>query len=374
MPFALPAVLMDVDTWVGGGVGVVASVTGAETPGTEATLVTQPELDARFAWGPLYGRLDLDLQWDPRTNERLTPDPPEWAMLQIGRDRYFARVGVTNPNIGLEDWDAWNNYLPSYSVFFDGASPGRLLGLEPGMKLNDDTEVFVWGGYDLDFAEEVELGSFDAYEFGVGVASEHEAWSTWTGIAAYPGSKYYGLFGALELYPHEDLTVALDGGAGLSDGSLFTGAQLVLNAFPDEVIGPVARLEGVYDKDEALGGAEGGIPTVTASAGFHFVPDDYAKLLVEGKISRLGDEAVSGVWVSFSVTRPAPPAYEAVYEEDEEAESAAPEGPAPAPESAAPAPAPENAAPAPAEAPPAAPPAGAPPAAAAPPPPAGAPH
>ena len=112
---------------------------------------TQVEGDVRFEKDDLYLRADVDVTLDTLGGVTPTMYPPEWAMVQYAPGSLRLRLSVTSPNFNVEDWDAWNNYLPTFSVMFNGASPGRLLGGQVGWALDDATEVFAYGGLDLDY-------------------------------------------------------------------------------------------------------------------------------------------------------------------------------------------------------------------------------
>lgn len=315
-----PAMAADVDTWFGGGVSLGAYATPDAAGTFASTTVSQAEADARFATGVVYGRLDLDVHMDPASPAWDGQVPLEWAMLQVSPGTWFVRAGVTNPNIGLEDWDDWVNYLPTTSVLFDGASPGRLGGGEVGWTFSDGGQAFVFGGWDMDWA---------APSFGGGYASEQDAWSTWSGLVAQPTLDFgtgtpglYGFFGALEIYPADALWLTLDGGGGVMGGSPFAGAQLIANVLPEAVVQPVARVEGVFDPDDMMGA-----PVATASVGARVQPLDWLRVAVEGKYSvDPATENGLGAFLTLDVWRPEPPPYAAVEEDEEDEEETPAEG------------------------------------------------
>jgi hypothetical protein len=337
----LPALAADIDTWFGGATSIVAGVTSDGDGGVTNTSVGQPELDARAAWGPLYARVDLDLHYDFATGEVTTPHSPEWALLQLSHEAMSIRGGVINPEIGVQTWDEWSNYFPTFATMFTYAQPGRILGGEPTYTLENGLQLFAFGGYDLDLED---------YVGGAGVTTENDLWATWSALYAYPKGEYYGGFGAFELYPREDLWLTLDGGAGLMASSFFAGAQVIATYMPEAIVSPSVRVEGLLDPDDALGGEAEGVPTVSASLGAR-VNHEWAHFMVEGKASRVGDNLQPGVFFLVAIARPEPDDYSATYEEEEEGGAeggdeapAAPAAPAAAPEApAAPAaPAPAN--------------------------------
>ncbi|MBI4703881.1 MAG: hypothetical protein HY744_22450 [Deltaproteobacteria bacterium] len=319
--------------WLGGAASVLGGaahehpVTGAlgcrelELPG----LGGQAELDVRLAWKWLYARFDLDLRpFYPAAEDAedavlasgrfgfAAPFGPEWAMLQLGRDSLRARLGVTNPAMGLEDWDEWNNYFPTRSIMFEPARPGRLLGAEPSYGFESGPTLFAFGGYDLDFEDPM---------VGAGITTEQDAWATWSGVAFYPTVGFYSdaWYGtavvAFEIYPFAELSIALDGQAGLlgpeacgaESCAPFVGGQLVLSALPEAVARPVVRIEALLDPDETLGGAEAGVPTISASAGLKLVPAEWLSIALEGKTARVGDAMAPALFGAISVFRPEPP-------------------------------------------------------------------
>lgn len=291
--------------WVGGAVGAV----GGWQDGAQTTL--QAELDASFTTDLLYGRLDLDVWVDPLA-PGLAQVPPEYAYLQVGREGPRAMVGVVNPNMSFEYWDPWDNYLPTFSTFFNGATPGRILGADLGYTLENGTDFFVFGGHDLDWnigydGFQVSGMTDPALAVGGGVASEQELWATWSGVAAYPTLDFYAAYVALELYPHDLVWVTLDGGAGLSAGAPFAGGQLMVSVMPEATVVPVVRGEYLFDPDgAALGGAEYGIPDGTASVGAHAWPLDWLNVQAEAKATFWDGEVSPGVFVAVAAVRAEP--------------------------------------------------------------------
>lgn len=271
------------ETWIGGGVGAAAGV----FPGFQ-DINAQVELDARFEAGRVFGRFDVDFNTYYVAGETSFLLPPEWAMIQVGREGPFARAGVFNPNIGLEDWDIRNNYLPSFSQMFNYASAGRVLGGELGFHFGDGSEVAAFVGSDMDW-DDYDISS-PTLITGAWVSAEKDLFSTWSGVVLYPMDSYYGLFAAIEVYPHDLVWVTLDGGVGFSESSPYAGGQLVVNVLPEAIVTPVARGEAFYDPDDALGlGLKG-----TASVGARSYPNDWLTLQVEGK-ALFGDDTNPGV-------------------------------------------------------------------------------
>lgn len=319
----------DVETWIGGAAsgGVEVGADGAGGIGV-APFSPQAELDARLGTDLIYVRLDLDAHFgiDGTGNFGLvSPIPPEWAMVQIGREKYHLRLGVTNPNIGLQQWEEWQNYLPGYSLLW-AAQPSQILGVEPGIDFEDGTSLFVYGGYDLGWGgihlkhgagggAKPQVFTPEGATAGVGVSRSADSYYVALDVSAYPlGSlDYYCSFLTFELYPTDILTLSLDGGGGTSGGSSFVGGQLQVVLAPSDVVSPVVRVEGLYDPDGFLGE-----PMATASVGGRVMPLEFLTVGVEGKSSFYdGSPAqLSGI-VLLSVFRPEPDVYAASYEESE---------------------------------------------------------
>jgi hypothetical protein len=300
----------ETEIYVGGGLDARG---GWSPAGSEA--VVEGEFDFRLRHKWFFTRLDLDVTVDV-LNPGVLYTPPEWAMVQFGLDDpakrlgWAVRAGVLNPNMGLEDWDLKNNYLPSYSIMFNGASPGRILGGEANLRLGDGHNVFLWGGSDIDWAWPEHTPTL-----GVGYWTERDSWSTWSGLAMYPSEQTYMLVYTLEFYPHDLVWLAFDGSTGVMGGRGYGGGQVVLNVAPEEIVQPVARGEWVVDPgDAALGGMEEGIPDGTASLGARFVPSENVKVMVEGKAIFADKSATPGLYFGVEIFTPDPPYYGVVDE------------------------------------------------------------
>lgn len=303
----------DPAVWVGGAGSAQLGYQKSGLAGTEV----QAELDARVEQGPFYFRADLDFTLGLDGGAHPVMFPPEWLMIQYSPGAVRLRAGVVNPNIGLEDWDPWNNYLPTFSILFNGASPGRVLGGEVAYQVGN-AEVFAFGGADMDFvASDVFIPELTPIA-GLGVWAEGESLATWSGLALYPTESYYGAFAAVEYYPLDQLWVSLDGGLGLSAGEPFAGAQLVVNVMPEAVVAPVARVEGVYDPGGvALGGADAGVAKGTFSLGARLQALASLSVMAEGKLTLWGSGLVDpGVFIRVTGFRPEPPTYTALTPEE----------------------------------------------------------
>lgn len=314
---ALLAMSGDPTVWWGGGVSETA---GAGQGGLiEST--TQVEGDVRFEKDDLYLRADVDVTLDTLGGVTPTMYPPEWAMVQYAPGSLRLRLGVTSPNFNVEDWDAWNNYLPTFSVMFNGASPGRLLGGQVGWALDDATEVFAYGGLDLDYCTlaDPECAFADAPPIaGLGIDVERDMFATWSGIALYPTEGYYGAWVGFEVYPLDQLWLTLDGGAGLSGGAPFAGGQLVVNLFPEAVVAPVLRAEAVFDPDDAaLGFAESRIANRTLSVGARLQSLSWLRIMAEAKLNVYHGDMEPGIYLMAAAFRPEPPSYTAREEDSE---------------------------------------------------------
>lgn len=325
----------DVETWFGGAAsgGVVVSGTGSGV--AVAPTLAQAELDARLGTDLIFIRVDLDVHMDPAALSAglASPIPPEWAMLQIGREKYHLRLGVTNPNIGLQQWDEWQNYLPSYSILW-AAQPSQIAGIEPGVSFEDGTDVYLYSGYDLGWGGYAGAGRHAlGLTAGAGVVHSADSWYLSLAAGAYPlggidsgevgaeppwGGAYYHGYGTFEYYPLDALTLSLDGGGGLMTGSSFAGGQFQVNVLPETIVSPTARFEALYDPDDALGDGR----AWSAGAGVKVTPCEFVVFQVEGKADGYTADYGGGVGLSavalLSIFRPEPDVYSASYEEEEE--------------------------------------------------------
>jgi hypothetical protein len=306
------------DSWVGGALSA-----GGELMDGVGAIPMQAELDIRAEGEHLYARFDLDVHLQPVHNQEVVsqPYPFEWAMLQVGAgdDPWRLRLGLTNPNVMLEDSDAWNNALPTFSLLFDGAAPGRLLGGEVVAHRPDGTEVFAWGGVDVDFVgyPPIEGDTILVPTVGLGVAGRWESFGTRTGIASWPGGErdvendaFHGLFGSLDVYPLDPIWVGLDGAVGIHGSAPFAGGALVVQVFPENIVAGVARAEGIVDPgDEALGGAIDGVLDGTASLGTRVRPHESLLLQLELKALFEGGEVSPGGAFLVTWHRPEPAPY-----------------------------------------------------------------
>lgn len=296
---ALPsaAAAAELEAWAGGGAHATTGFAGG-TLGNQS----QVEADGRLRYGAVSARVDLDLHLDPAApGVVVRPYAPEWAAIQVGQGRYRLRGGVINPMISLEDWDEWDNYLPTYSLLFSGASLGRVRGGEAEVAFDDGTAVFVFAGQDLDFGV-----APPPLVVGAGVSSEQDAFGTWSGVAAYPTEGWYAGYGSVEVYPHDQLSVALDTSFGTSAGAPFFTGQLVLNALPEAAVQPVARVESLWDPQGAVLDAQDGLKRYTASLGARWAPADPVLLSLEAKLDALGPTPVPGIFLGVSLFRGEP--------------------------------------------------------------------
>ena len=274
-----PALAADDSDFVWAGAGWDAGLVAGPTD--VAALPTQVELDVQAAKGPLWFRLDLDVHVDPNLPREgsfyVAPVPPEEAFVQIGRRHLFLKAGVSNPSMGLQEWDAWANYLPAYSTTW-AVQPGQVLGGNGGWRTSGGTVLGVYGGQDLGWGAPI-VGAY--------VASEQDAFSTWSGVAAWPTMGYYAAFPSVELYPADWLWVDVDGAVGLVKGAGFGGGQLVLNFFPESEPNPVIRLEKLVDPKGALRNDEDiglDLPDTAFAVGMNVNPADWLRLSAEGRV------------------------------------------------------------------------------------------
>lgn len=333
----------------------------------------QQEFDFRLESGPWFFRFDMDVQfgssdtikplggyWSSPPWSEPAPGfkigPPEWLMVQYSLGQFRIRGGVVTEMIGLEDWDPWINYFPTRSLNYN-VTPGRTIGAEVAFITEGGYEFFAFGGCDVDWADcfadhdfdddgVVDLETWAGMKAGVGLTTIQERFSTWSGLTAYPNLNYYGLNITGEIYPHEAVTIGVEGAVSMSGvpdaaGSLDYNFAVLggisLNVLPAEPIHPMFRIHGKYDPDNgALGlfypAYEGNLPEVVASAGLSFKANDYFKATVEGKYQHYSFGDVPGLYAGLVFWTPEPAPYTARFPEEAPAEPAAP-----APEPAAPA-------------------------------------
>ena len=260
-------------TWFGAGATSGVSF----SPDAVAPILSQAEVDARFEWPDVFVRIDLDVHFYPDAigDGPALPYPPEYALVQFGHDKRL-RLGVVNPAIGLQGWDERVNYLPTYSTSWSYAN-GQILGAEPGLVLGDGTELFVFGGYDL---------SWLTPNVGLGVATEQDAYSTWTGVfclPVYTDTPYIALFSDHEVYPLDALWLDLEIDAGFVDGQIFGGPTFVADILPESMVGFAVRGEHNFNIDAAEAIDLPGLDASTASVAVRVDPTPWSHFAVEGK-------------------------------------------------------------------------------------------
>lgn len=299
--------------------GAVAEVTGGYLdPGGEGTAVSATQLEGAFLLTAGNFTLDVQLDFfvDTIEGEIIEHPPADWAPTRYVRPEYvqaeldlggpFIRGGVVNTGFGLEDWDLWNNRLPTYSNYYETMSPGRLLGGEVGLAFGDGNEITVHGGYDLEW---------ESTRTGAALGYEAESWSTYSGVAIYPSIELYHLILGGEVMAHELLTIAYDGSVGVFGGSVFAVGDLTFVGWPDAMIAPALRVEGTVDGD---GVTEA--PDASVGIGATAWPLEWLRVAVEVNADFAGDEVVPGLFGALSLHTPGPP-------EDEADEAGGDEGP-----------------------------------------------
>lgn len=312
----------DLETFIGGGVsgGITASSEGGFH--SADALTTQAEVDGMVGWGWGHARVDLDLHLYLEgigvEGADVVPYPsqvpgtevpiPEWLMVQLGREQH-ARLGIVNPNLGVEDWDPWINYAPTYSNNFVYIGAGRFLGADVGISTESGHDLFAFGGFDVDW---------QSWGGGVGVATLQDAYSTWSGIVLYP--EFDGLLGgcpdgdatcfnvfaqiAFEFYPATPLWIAIEAYPGIKGSSFYTSTQLVANIVPEAPVNPFVRAEVLFDPDEVTYAAGHSV-----SVGARTDLPEFLRVMVEGKANFLPNVTDWGIAVTLAVHRPEPNAY-----------------------------------------------------------------
>lgn len=254
---------------VGGAVGGTADV----APGAVAS-DTQAQVEVSGGAGAVTFLAQLDVHVDPLAGEIVTPWAPQEASVRGQFGAASVTAGVFNPQMSFEDWDPWANYLPAFSVLFNAAQPGQVAGANLGLAAGPG-EAFVYGGTDLSWGWPADTAA--APTFGAGYVAETDTWGTWSGVAAYPTLDLYGAFLAGEVY-FDVASVALDGGVGTSAGAPWAALQGYVVALPEALVRPTVRLEGVYEKDGALGAPH----DLRASLGAVAVPVPWLHVGLEG--------------------------------------------------------------------------------------------
>lgn len=316
----------EIESFVGGGVagGVVYS-SEAGVASADA-LTTQAEVDAAVGWGWGHIRADLDLHIDPNaigTDGDVIAYPslwPEWGMIQLGRKQHL-RLGLLNPNMGVEDWDPWVNYAPTYSNNFIFVGSGRFVGADAGISTDGGVDLYAFGGYDVDWA---------SYGGGVGTAISQDAWATWSGLVVYPAfagggcpdgaDTCFNAFAqlAFEFYPADPLWIAVEAYPGVKGGSFYTSTQLVANVIPEATVNPFVRGELLFDPDHVTGA-----PGSTASIGARTDVPEFLRISAEAKATFLpGGTTDLGMALTVALHRPEPSPYSFTDPFGEEAEEA----------------------------------------------------
>jgi hypothetical protein len=303
------------DMWMGGQVGTGLQYVQGVGVGT---VLSQVEADFRYATGDWFFRIDLDYHFDPIFfGEGLNdgyqigphyPLPPEYAVVQWKPGKFFLRGGVTNPDFGLQEWDEKDNYLPTYTNGWVWAN-GQNLGIEPGLRFDDGTDLFAFAGYDM---------AWLTPGFGAGVQTEQDWFGTWSGFFVLPWYGYAAIYAANELYPSDALWLSLEINAGIAAGDPLIGGQFVANLFPDASYGGAVRGEMKFF-EEATTDLLGDIDKFAVSASVRADPVGWLHLALEAKESwhRDGDDPYFTGTLYVAVMTPGEPYedYAAVEEE-----------------------------------------------------------
>jgi hypothetical protein len=284
---------------VGGAVNGTATVSAQE-----AVADTQVQAQVQGGAGVWSWNVILDLHADPLAPSIVTPVVPQEASVRGQFGAASVTTGVFNPQMALEDWDPWVNYMPAFSVLFWAASPGQVAGGMAGIEAGPG-EAFIYGGTDLswgwpavpDFASGVGAGA----TFGAGYTAETDTWGTWSGVAAYPEQEVYGAYLSGEVYLGSAATVALDGAAGTMSGAPWGGLQAYVVALPEAIVQPVVRIEGVLDPDAVLASPH----DLRASVGALTMPVPWLHVAVEGDLARTSSGWVPSATVSLTGLTPA---------------------------------------------------------------------
>lgn len=316
----------DTELWFGGSLDTGAVVArpngGTAEPGAPSGTAgvgfffTQIEGDFRLVSGPVYVRVDLDahfdlnhfkdgvtfpwaqdLEWTQVPNLLVAPLPPEEAFVQFGRQDVRLRLGVSNPEMGYQEWDAFNNDLPSFALTWE-LQNGQIAGLHPAFTVKG-TDIGAFGGWDM---------GWGTWTGGAWVAAEGEQLSTWSGVAVWPELGYYAAFPAVSWTPVKPVALTLDGVAAVAGGKGLGGGQLLLALFPEELVHGALRVEGVVDPAHAqptvlelYGRPDWGAGAVVSA---DFIP--MLHIAVEGKVQSIAKELRPVGILYVAVRRPEP--------------------------------------------------------------------
>jgi hypothetical protein len=213
--------------------------------------------------------------------------------------------------MGVEDWDPWINYAPTYSNNFVFVGSGRFLGGDAGITTDSGYDLFAFGGFDVDW---------QSYGGGVGVATAQDVFSTWSGLVFYPQFEGGGCPGgdatcvnafaqlAFEFYPTDPLWIAIEAYPGIKGDSFYTSTQLLANILPEAPVNPYVRGEVLIDPDGVTGATN---HSVSIGARSDIPGADFLRVMVEGKalFPDGGGDTDLGVAVTLAIHRPEPNAY-----------------------------------------------------------------
>ncbi len=286
--------------------GALESVTEVEHGEVSGEL--QAEVDVAVTAGSLVADVQLDVKYDPFAKE-FAPFLPEKASLAYGTDTWGVEGGMIVPALGLEGWDTWDNAFPSFSNTYTYGSIGHMAGGSMSYAAGPG-KVFAFGGVDFDRDASAVAGA--------GFTADTDAWSTWSGVAAWPELEMYTGFANLSTTPVAWLGVALDSSGGMVAKNPWASGQVVLTGLPDAEVHPLARVEATWDPDHAALGEDAMPFGVSLGAGAHI---GWIHAALEGKLARHHDAFAPVGTLSLTVL--GPPAHGAATEGHEGAEAAA---------------------------------------------------
>lgn len=286
--------------WVGGGLAAGVAYEDGAVGAMATDSVSQVELDVTMDADRLTGGLEVDFHLDPAAIGWNDQIPVEALWVRYDGEQGYVRPGVFTPDMGLEGWDDWENYQPSFSAMWDASAVGRVLGVEVGRDIDEGGTVFVFGGADLDWS-----APYDGYwepTAGIGYSNEADAWGTWSGVYMRPKIEHYGVIAAVELYPHEKVWVSVDGNVSLLNTAPFASGQVMITALPETLVSPILRVEGVMDKQDVAGVGY----NYAAGVGARVQPVDFARASVEAKMLVGDDGSEPAAYLTIDVFRPEP--------------------------------------------------------------------
>lgn len=308
----------DDGVWVGGAASAVGGFTVNEQ--NPLSLRLQAEANLNISAGIFSADIDVDAHFNPLANEFLAPEdmitwcpgdyilscprPIEQATFTLADGSWRVSAGLINPAIGIETWDEWQNPLPVFTQTY-ALQPSQIAGGEFGWTFGEEgPEVSVYGGMDWGWYGD---DGFPTPEVGATVSYSGDTFGTYNGAWAMPAIQNYGGLASAQIQPSDlfrvDLSVSPGYIGGDSSGG-YVGGWAAIGFFPDGMINPIVRAQGVFDPNQVVTGQ--GFPTAVGELGANFKPVDFLNIQLEGRVSLEGQAVTPGVIAGVSIFRPEP--------------------------------------------------------------------